>query len=164
MLRIIAPICEQVSQTKTYLLAPTLQVGLVQRFYDPQSGAVLLDGVDIRSLQLKWLRRHIGVVSQEPVRCPASAFAANAACACQDTGCCRHAAASLLHLHGVLCVSRLWLMGAQPSGTPNRLCPLGCAVNRTSRLAQAPAACILSVVRSLSCRALLLCRSCFRPA
>ena len=29
---------------------------------------VLLDGVDIRTLQVKWLRRHIGVVSQEPVR------------------------------------------------------------------------------------------------
>jgi len=40
----------------------------VQRFYDPQAGQVLLDGVDIRLLQLRWLRRHIGVVSQEPVR------------------------------------------------------------------------------------------------
>jgi ATP-binding cassette subfamily B (MDR/TAP) protein 1 len=31
-------------------------VGLLQRFYDPTSGAVLLDGVDIRMLQLRWLR------------------------------------------------------------------------------------------------------------
>jgi ATP-binding cassette subfamily B (MDR/TAP) protein 1 len=31
-------------------------VGLLQRFYDPTSGAVLLDGVDIRRLQLRWLR------------------------------------------------------------------------------------------------------------
>jgi ATP-binding cassette subfamily B (MDR/TAP) protein 1 len=31
-------------------------VGLLQRFYDPTAGAVLLDGVDIRRLQLRWLR------------------------------------------------------------------------------------------------------------
>jgi ATP-binding cassette subfamily B (MDR/TAP) protein 1 len=31
-------------------------VGLLQRFYDPTAGAVLLDGVDIRKLQLRWLR------------------------------------------------------------------------------------------------------------
>lgn len=42
-------------------------VALLQRFYDPQAGEVLLDGVNITTLQLKWLRKHIGVVSQEPV-------------------------------------------------------------------------------------------------
>lgn len=31
-------------------------VGLLQRFYDPSAGIVLLDGVDIRKLQLRWLR------------------------------------------------------------------------------------------------------------
>ena len=41
-------------------------VALIQRFYDPQSGAVLLDGVDIRSLNLHALRNHMGMVSQEP--------------------------------------------------------------------------------------------------
>lgn len=30
------------------------------------TGEVLLDGVDIRSLQLKWLREQIGLVNQEP--------------------------------------------------------------------------------------------------
>ncbi len=45
-------------------------VALVQRFYDPEQGAVLLDGVDIRRLNLKWLRGHIGLVSQvRRVRC-----------------------------------------------------------------------------------------------
>lgn len=34
----------------------TTVVGLLQRFYDPTAGAVLLDGVDIRKLQLRWLR------------------------------------------------------------------------------------------------------------
>jgi ATP-binding cassette subfamily B (MDR/TAP) protein 1 len=42
-------------------------VALLQRFYDPQAGSVLLDGVDIRSLNLKWLRQQIGLVGQEPV-------------------------------------------------------------------------------------------------
>jgi ATP-binding cassette subfamily B (MDR/TAP) protein 1 len=42
-------------------------VSLIERFYDPQSGAVLVDGVDIKTIQLKWLRQQIGLVSQEPV-------------------------------------------------------------------------------------------------
>jgi len=41
-------------------------VQLVERFYDPDAGAVLLDGVDLRNLNLKWLRTQIGLVSQEP--------------------------------------------------------------------------------------------------
>jgi ATP-binding cassette subfamily B (MDR/TAP) protein 1 len=41
-------------------------VQLIERFYDPQSGAVLLDGVDIRRLNLRWLRAQMGLVSQEP--------------------------------------------------------------------------------------------------
>ncbi|KAJ7379512.1 ABC transporter B member 11 [Desmophyllum pertusum] len=42
-------------------------VKLLQRFYDPSSGEVTIDGHDIRNLNLKWLREQIGVVSQEPV-------------------------------------------------------------------------------------------------
>ncbi|KAI5121086.1 hypothetical protein M0805_008599 [Coniferiporia weirii] len=42
-------------------------VSLVERFYDPLSGAVKFDGVDIRELNVKWLRSQIGLVSQEPV-------------------------------------------------------------------------------------------------
>ncbi len=42
-------------------------VSLVERFYDPISGQVLVDGVDIRLLQLRWLRQQVGLVSQEPV-------------------------------------------------------------------------------------------------
>lgn len=41
-------------------------VQLLQRFYDPQQGAVLLDGHDLRTLQLRWLRSLMGLVSQEP--------------------------------------------------------------------------------------------------
>ena len=40
---------------------------LIMRFYDPQKGSVLIDGIDIRSLDLKSYRRQIGVVPQDPV-------------------------------------------------------------------------------------------------
>ncbi|XP_052821017.1 ATP-dependent translocase ABCB1-like isoform X1 [Mya arenaria] len=42
-------------------------INLIQRFYDPDQGRVLVDGQDIRSLQVAGLRRNIGVVSQEPI-------------------------------------------------------------------------------------------------
>ncbi|KAL3754344.1 hypothetical protein ACJRO7_001558 [Eucalyptus globulus] len=42
-------------------------IALLQRFYDPDSGHITLDGVDIKQLQLKWLRQQMGLVSQEPV-------------------------------------------------------------------------------------------------
>ncbi|CAF0750899.1 unnamed protein product [Adineta ricciae] len=42
-------------------------VQLIQRFYDPDQGQVLIDGVDARQLNLGWLRSQIGVVGQEPV-------------------------------------------------------------------------------------------------
>jgi ATP-binding cassette subfamily B protein len=42
-------------------------VGLLARFYDPQQGQVLLDGVDIRRLRLADLRRAVAVVPQDPV-------------------------------------------------------------------------------------------------
>uniref|UniRef100_A0A3P8UJZ5 ATP-binding cassette, sub-family B (MDR/TAP), member 4 n=1 Tax=Cynoglossus semilaevis TaxID=244447 RepID=A0A3P8UJZ5_CYNSE len=42
-------------------------VQLLQRFYDPQEGTVLIDGHDIRSLNIRYLREMIGVVSQEPI-------------------------------------------------------------------------------------------------
>lgn len=38
---------------------------LVQRFYSPQEGQVLLDGLDLAHADPSWLRRHIGVVLQE---------------------------------------------------------------------------------------------------
>ncbi|KAK1895893.1 ATP-dependent translocase ABCB1 [Dissostichus eleginoides] len=42
-------------------------IQLLQRFYDPQEGSVTIDGHDIRSLNIRYLREMIGVVSQEPV-------------------------------------------------------------------------------------------------
>jgi subfamily B ATP-binding cassette protein MsbA len=40
---------------------------LVPRFYDPQRGEVRIDGVDVRELDLKTLRKQIGIVPQDPV-------------------------------------------------------------------------------------------------
>ncbi|CAF1456940.1 unnamed protein product [Adineta steineri] len=42
-------------------------VQLLERFYDVTYGQLTLDGVDIRKLNLQWLRSRLGVVSQEPV-------------------------------------------------------------------------------------------------
>ena len=43
----------------------TTLVQLIPRFYDPDSGAVLIDGVDLRELSLGELRRSVGIVFQE---------------------------------------------------------------------------------------------------
>uniref|UniRef100_F6S2J4 Bile salt export pump n=1 Tax=Ciona intestinalis TaxID=7719 RepID=F6S2J4_CIOIN len=42
-------------------------VQLVERFYDAEEGQVLIDGVDVRKLNVKWLRQQMGLVSQEPM-------------------------------------------------------------------------------------------------
>lgn len=39
----------------------------MQRFYDPDSGQITLDGTEIKNLQLKWFRKQMGLVSQEPI-------------------------------------------------------------------------------------------------
>ncbi|KAL2348926.1 hypothetical protein Fmac_002926 [Flemingia macrophylla] len=41
-------------------------ISLIERFYEPLSGQILLDRNDIRELDLKWLRKQIGLVNQEP--------------------------------------------------------------------------------------------------
>ncbi|KAK7264798.1 hypothetical protein RJT34_32409 [Clitoria ternatea] len=42
-------------------------ISLIERFYDPQGGEVLIDGINLRDFQLKWIRQKIGLVCQEPV-------------------------------------------------------------------------------------------------
>ena len=42
-------------------------IQLLQRFYDVDRGAILIDDVDIRDYNVKWLRRQLGVVNQEPI-------------------------------------------------------------------------------------------------
>ncbi len=43
----------------------TTLLQLVCRFYDPGGGRILLDGDDLRDLDLGWLRRHVALVSQD---------------------------------------------------------------------------------------------------
>jgi subfamily B ATP-binding cassette protein MsbA len=45
----------------------TTLVNLLPRFYDPTSGSVLIDGVDVKDVSLGSLRRQIGIVTQETV-------------------------------------------------------------------------------------------------
>ncbi len=40
-------------------------INLLFRFYDPQRGSILVDGVDIREIDIAFLRRHIGLVLQD---------------------------------------------------------------------------------------------------
>ncbi len=42
-------------------------VNLIPRFYDPTSGAITIDGIDVRDFTLQSLRRHIGMVLQDPI-------------------------------------------------------------------------------------------------
>ncbi len=44
----------------------TTLTNLIPRFYDPAAGRVLIDGQDVRGLQLSSLRGHIGIVNQDP--------------------------------------------------------------------------------------------------
>lgn len=41
-------------------------ISLIERFYEPLSGEILIDGVNIKELDLNWLRQQIGLVNQEP--------------------------------------------------------------------------------------------------
>ncbi|TIB77671.1 P-loop containing nucleoside triphosphate hydrolase protein, partial [Wallemia mellicola] len=42
-------------------------ISLIERFYDPLSGSVKLDGNDLKDINVKWLRSKIGLVGQEPI-------------------------------------------------------------------------------------------------
>lgn len=41
-------------------------ISLIERFYEPLAGQILLDGHNIKELDIKWLRQQIGLVNQEP--------------------------------------------------------------------------------------------------
>ncbi|PAV91938.1 hypothetical protein WR25_21730 [Diploscapter pachys] len=42
-------------------------VGLLTRLYEPEAGNVMLDGNDVRELNIEWLRNVVGIVQQEPI-------------------------------------------------------------------------------------------------
>jgi len=50
----------------------TTIINLLERFYDPQQGRILLDGVDLRRFEPHWLREHIGLVMQDIFIVPGS--------------------------------------------------------------------------------------------
>ena len=41
-------------------------MSLLSRFYDVQQGDILIDGVSVRALPQRWLRRHVGIMLQDP--------------------------------------------------------------------------------------------------
>ena len=45
----------------------TTITSLIQRFYDPNKGEININSINIKDLDLKWLRKNIGIVSQEPI-------------------------------------------------------------------------------------------------
>ena len=45
----------------------TTLTNLIPRLYEPNTGSILLDGHDLQELELRFLRRHIGIVPQEPI-------------------------------------------------------------------------------------------------
>lgn len=45
----------------------TTMISLLERFYEPKSGAIYLDGVDSKSVHLEQYRRDLALVQQEPV-------------------------------------------------------------------------------------------------
>ena len=50
----------------------TTIINLLERFYDPDAGAILLDGIDLRALDQNWLRGQVGLVMQDVLIMPGS--------------------------------------------------------------------------------------------
>ena len=50
-------------------------LNLIDRFYNPVEGAISLDGEDISAYNIQWLRKRIGVVTQQPLLMPTTVFA-----------------------------------------------------------------------------------------
>lgn len=52
----------------------TTLINLIMRFFDPESGRITLDGVDLKQIELKSLRRYISLVDQDPMLFKMSVF------------------------------------------------------------------------------------------
>ena len=49
------------------MLEVTTITSLLQRFYDPNEGEIKINNINLKDLDLKWLRKNLGIVSQEPI-------------------------------------------------------------------------------------------------
>ncbi|RCJ26670.1 LuxR family transcriptional regulator [Nostoc sp. ATCC 43529] len=58
---------EAIAIVSTSAASKTTFVNLLPRFYDPQVGQILIDGIDIRDIKLHSLRRKIGIVPQQTI-------------------------------------------------------------------------------------------------
>jgi ATP-binding cassette, subfamily B, bacterial len=58
---------EMVAIVGTSGVGKTTLLSLILRFYDPTTGAILIDGVDIRTVKVKSLREQISIVLQDPI-------------------------------------------------------------------------------------------------
>ncbi|KAH0733850.1 hypothetical protein KY285_009557 [Solanum tuberosum] len=71
--QVLKDLCLSISSGETVALVgesgsgKSTVISLLQRFYDPDSGLITLDGLDIQKLNVKWLREQMGLVSQEPI-------------------------------------------------------------------------------------------------
>ncbi|KAH7682333.1 P-loop containing nucleoside triphosphate hydrolase protein [Dioscorea alata] len=71
--QIFKDLCLTISSGKTIALVgesgsgKSTVIAMLERFYDPDSGMILLDGVKLQGLKISWLRQQMGLVSQEPV-------------------------------------------------------------------------------------------------
>ncbi|XP_035709895.1 ATP-dependent translocase ABCB1 isoform X2 [Folsomia candida] len=72
-LPILQNFCLSITPGKTVALAgrsgcgKSTCISLLQRFYDPSHGNVMVDGMDIKDYNINWLRTQFGMVGQEPV-------------------------------------------------------------------------------------------------
>jgi ATP-binding cassette subfamily B protein/subfamily B ATP-binding cassette protein MsbA len=58
---------ETVAIVGTSGVGKTTLLSLILRFYDPTAGAILLDGIDIRTVKLQSLREQMSIVLQDPI-------------------------------------------------------------------------------------------------
>jgi ATP-binding cassette subfamily B protein/subfamily B ATP-binding cassette protein MsbA len=71
--QILTNICLTVKATETVAIVgangsgKSTLLNLLPRFYDPDHGTILIDGLDIRKVNLRSLRRQIALVSQDPI-------------------------------------------------------------------------------------------------
>ena len=60
-------ILEILNKNHTFFSGKSTLAALLLRLYDPDRGQIIIDNHDIKLLDLSWLRKQIGTVTQEPI-------------------------------------------------------------------------------------------------